>query len=92
MVTVPEDRPRTERRYGDRPIRLYDSKTKACLAHRCYKFPHRALNAAAALMNWQPVGTLEVYNSKTGRLLGSYTKKPDGNVKVYIDDKIRGKA
>jgi len=92
MITVPEDRPRTERRYGERPIRLYDAERKACVAHRCFKFPDRALNTAAALMNWHPIGTLEVYNSKTGRLLGSYTKRASGLVQTWIDDKVKGKA
>jgi hypothetical protein len=90
-MKAPDHYPRSERRYGERPIRLYDSKTKKCIAHRCFKYPVRALNTTAAMMNWiSPFRTIEVYNSQTGRLLGAYTKHANGVIETWIDDRIKG--
>jgi hypothetical protein len=93
-MKAPAEYPRTDLRYCERPIRLYDSKIKKCIPHRCFKFPVRALNVAAAIMNWvQPVRTIEVYNSNSGRLLGTFTKHADGKVSPWIDSTVpKGRA
>jgi len=79
--------PRTDRRYGERPIRIGIGGTDRCVPHRCYKFPLRALDRTAAFVtNWAEPGTvLEVYHSRTGALFGSYRKHPDGSVTPFVD-------
>jgi len=93
MAKAPEYCPRSPRRYGERPVRLYDSARKACVPHRCFKYPDRALNTTAALLNWLPAPrVIEVYNAQSGRLLGSFRKHVSGDVSIFIDSHIRGKA
>jgi len=58
-----------------RPFRIWDSNAKHDVVHRNYITERRALDTALLLVRWEQVGaTLEVYDIRTGRWLGTYKR------------------
>ena len=61
-----------------RPYRLWDAVHKKNLRWRYYEDKKRAHIAALIEARWLPVGaSIEVYDCRTGRLLGQYTRRVD---------------
>lgn len=59
-----------------RPYRLWDAQNKQNLRYRYYSDPKRAHIAALIEAKWSRVGaSIEVYDCRTGRLLGQYTRR-----------------
>ena len=59
-----------------RPYRIWDAHKKVHLQGRNYVHKQNAHNAALIYVRWSRVGeTLEVYDIRTGRLLGQYTRR-----------------
>jgi hypothetical protein len=59
-----------------RPFRLWDAVNKCNLRWRYYSDPKRAHMGALIECRWSPIGhTIEVYDARTGRLLGQYTRR-----------------
>jgi hypothetical protein len=66
----PEAQPETQR-----PFRIWDSEEKHDVQYRYYITERRALDTALLLVRWEKVGrTLEVYDVRTGRWLGTYKR------------------
>ena len=60
-----------------RPFRLWDANAKAQLRLRYYADKRRAHNAALVETRWAAVGvTIEVFDVRTAKLLGQYTRRP----------------
>lgn len=58
-----------------RPYRLWDAANKRNVPHRYYGIKRNALNGALLEVRWGKVGTaLEVYDCRTGALLGQYRR------------------
>lgn len=69
----------TDGKYVDkdsiRPFRLWDSVAKRNLRWRYYSDSRRAMNAALIEVRWSKVNeTIEVYDCRNGRLLGTYKR------------------
>jgi hypothetical protein len=61
-----------------RPFRIWDSQEKRNVPHRCYATLRRALDSALLLVRWSKVGvTLEVYDLRTAKWLGTYARRVD---------------
>jgi len=61
-----------------RPYRLWDTVNRINLRWRYYADKKRAHMAALIECRWLQVGaTIEVYDCRTGRLLGQYTRRVD---------------
>ena len=61
-----------------RPFRIWDSVEKRDVAHRCYGTERRALDSALLIVRWERVGrTLEVYDIRTAKWIGTYTRRVD---------------
>lgn len=59
-----------------RPYRIWHEEKKRDLPGRYYVYPRNAHNAAMAEVRWARVGqTLAVWDVRTGRVLGQYTRK-----------------
>lgn len=66
----------TNRGEAKRPFRLWDARKKRQVQWRCYSDAKRAHNAALMETRWANVGdTIEVFDIRTGALLGQYTRK-----------------
>ena len=66
--------PRTDKG-STRPYRIWDSIKKANVPHRCYSSDRNALDKALVIVRWEKVGrTLEVYDIRTARHLGTYAR------------------
>ncbi len=62
-----------------RPFRLWDTKEKRWLPHRCFGFRLNAHRAAMWEATLAKIGvTIEVVNAETGKLLGQYTRGVKG--------------
>jgi len=67
-----------ERGDAVRPFRLWDAVNRKNLRWRYYADKKRAHMAALIEARWLPVGsTIEVYDCRTGKLLGQYTRRVD---------------
>src|SRR3954469_23383512 len=61
-----------------RPFRLWDAVNKKNIQWRYYADKKRAHIAALIEARWLPVGaSIEVYDCRTGKLLGQYTRRVD---------------
>lgn len=61
-----------------RPFRLWDAVNRKNYRWRNYADPKRAHMGALIEARWAPIGsTVEVYDCRTGRLLGQYTRRVD---------------
>lgn len=61
-----------------RPYRLWDAVNRRNFRWRNYADPKRAHMGALIEARWSPIGaTVEVYDARTGRLLGQYTRRVD---------------
>ena len=61
-----------------RPFRLWDPVNRKNLRWRNYADKKRAHMAALIEARWLPIGsTIEVYDCRTGKLLGQYTRRVD---------------
>lgn len=61
-----------------RPFRLWDSVNRKNLRWRNYADSKRAHLGALIEARWAPIGTtVEVYDCRTQRLLGQYTRRVD---------------
>jgi len=78
------DDPDTEQHYrwdpdrgeAHRPFRLWDATAKKNLRWRNYADPKRAHMGALIECRWSGIGqSIEVYDVRTGRLLGQYTRR-----------------
>ena len=59
-----------------RPFRIWDADAKKDLPYRYYAIKANAHNAALIEVRWSKVGvTLEVYDKRTAKLLGTYSRK-----------------
>ena len=59
-----------------RPFRLWDPKLKQQYQWRNYAHKRNAHIGALIEARWAPIGTtIEVFDMRTGRLLGQYTRK-----------------
>jgi hypothetical protein len=59
-----------------RPFRLWDAKQKQQLRWRYYSDRKHAHIGALIEVRWSEIGTtIEVFDTRTGRLLGQYTRK-----------------
>lgn len=59
-----------------RPYRLWNANTNAPLRWRYYAHRRRAHIGALIEARWSKIGTtIEVIDSRTGRLLGQYTRR-----------------
>ena len=59
-----------------RPYRLWDAVNRQNLRWRYYSDPKRAHLGALIECRWSPIGhTIEVYDARTARLLGQYTRR-----------------
>jgi len=67
-----------ERGEAARPYRLWDTVNRQNLRWRYYSDKKRAHMAALIECRWQAIGTtIEVYDCRTGKLLGQYTRRVD---------------
>ena len=58
-----------------RPYRLWNANAKHDVRHRCYGIKRNALDGALLEVRWGKVGVvLEVYDCRTGALLGQYKR------------------
>src|SRR5262245_2038978 len=65
-----------ERGEAVRPFRLYDPVARKNYRWRCYADPKHAHNGAMTEARWAGIGkTVEVYDARTGRLMGQYTRR-----------------
>lgn len=65
-----------ERGEAVRPYRLWDAVNRQNFRWRCYSDPKRAHMGALIEARWSGIGaTVEVYDARTGRLLGQYTRR-----------------
>lgn len=61
-----------------RPFRLYDPIRRKNYRWRCYAIMKHAHTGAMVEARWAGIGeTVEVYDVRTGRLLGQYTRRVD---------------
>jgi len=59
-----------------RPFRLWDAVHRRNIQWRYYSDPKRAHLGALIECRWSPIGhSIEVYDCRTGRLLGQYTRR-----------------
>jgi hypothetical protein len=59
-----------------RPWRLWDPKTKKHLVGKNYGMEYKAHDGALIAIRWGKVDdTIEVYDARTGKLGGQYTRK-----------------
>src|SRR5262245_43253585 len=59
-----------------RPFRLWDAVARRNLRWRNYKDPRAAHLGALIECRWSAIGhSIEVYDVRTGRLLGQYTRR-----------------
>src|SRR5262245_56800630 len=59
-----------------RPYRLWDSVERKNLRWRNYADPKKAHLGALIECRWSPIGhSIEVYDARTGRLIGQYTRR-----------------
>lgn len=59
-----------------RPFRIWNATDRRNEPHRCYATERRALDSALLLVRWAKVGvSLEVYDARTAKWLGLYTRK-----------------
>lgn len=62
-----------------RPFRLWDTKNKTHVPHRCYSDSFRAHMGAIGLMILETKAfVIEVYDTRTGEELGQYRRHVDG--------------
>jgi hypothetical protein len=67
-----------ERGEAIRPFRLWDAVNRKNIRWRYYEDKKRAHMAALIECRWLPIGaSIEVYDCRTGRLLGQYTRRVD---------------
>jgi len=67
-----------ERGEAVRPFRLWDAVNRKNIRWRYYGDKKRAHIAALIECRWLPVGaSIEVYDCRTGKLLGQYTRRVD---------------
>lgn len=68
----------SERGEAARPYRLWDAVNRQNFRWRNYSDPKRAHLGALIEARWAAIGaTVEVYDARTGRLLGQYTRRVD---------------
>lgn len=68
-----------------RPFKLWNAKTKEHLPRRSFSIRINAHKAALWEVSIAPVATtIEVYDCTNGRLLGQFTQRPDGTLKIYL--------
>lgn len=61
---------------AQRPFRIWDAGKKCNVPHRNFAHERSALDAVLCEVKWSKVGTaLEVYDCRTGRLLGQYVRR-----------------
>lgn len=75
-----EERYTWDKERGDavRPYRLWDAVNRKNIRWRYYEDKKRAHIAALIEARWLPIGaTIEVYDCRTGKLLGQYTRRVD---------------
>lgn len=59
-----------------RPYRIWDARAKKHLIGRNYAYERSAHNGALLIARWSKVGeSLEVYDARTGQLIGQYTRR-----------------
>lgn len=62
-----------------RPFRVWDWRRNQHVVGRCYKHVRRALDGALLIVRWAAIGdTFEIYDVRTGQLLGRYLRTPTG--------------
>lgn len=67
-----------ERGEAARPYRLWDPRKRQNFRWRCYSDVKRAHIGALIEARWSGIGdTVEVYDARTGRLHGQYTRRVD---------------
>jgi hypothetical protein len=60
-----------------RPYRIWDAKGRKHVTGRAYTYWRNAQNGALQIVRWGKVGdAVEVYDIRTGRLIGQYVRKP----------------
>jgi hypothetical protein len=60
-----------------RPFRIWDSRAKKHVRWRNYSDAVRGHNAALVLISWEePGAALELYDVRSGKLLGQYVRTP----------------
>ena len=75
-----EDRYEWDKERGEamRPYRLWDAVNRRNIRWRYYADKKRAHISALIEARWLPVGSsIEVYDCRTGKLLGQYTRRVD---------------
>lgn len=61
-----------------RPYRLWDVRLRRDVPHRYFSDPKRCHMAALCEARWMKVGcAMEVYDARTGRMLGQYYRNVD---------------
>lgn len=71
--------PYDKNRETTRPFRVWDATRKKHLIGKNYSDLHRAHNGALIEARWAKIDqALEVYDVRTGRLLGQYVRKDGG--------------
>ncbi len=67
---------REQRGEATQPFRLWDAKNRIDMRWRYYTTEKRAKNGALLEVRWLQVGaSIEVYDVRTGRLCGQYTRR-----------------
>ena len=60
-----------------RPFRIWNAKDKKHVPGRAYTHWRNAQDGALQIVRWGKVGdAVEVYDVRTGRLIGQYVRKP----------------
>jgi len=60
-----------------RPYRIWDAKAKKHCVGRAFTYWRNAQNAALQIVRWGKIGAaVEVYDIRTGKLIGQYVRKP----------------
>jgi len=75
-----EERYEWDKERGDamRPFRLWDAEERKNIRYRFYADKQRAHTAAMIEARWSHIGkSIEVYDCRTGKLLGQYTRRVD---------------
>lgn len=73
-----EERHHWDRERGEavRPFRLWDTVNRTNFRWRCYSDPKRAHMGALIEARWSGIGaSVEVYDCRTMRVLGQYTRR-----------------
>ena len=74
---IPIKTPYPKDKESARPFRLWDATKKQPMRWRCYLYMRNAHVGALIEARFAEVGTtIEVYDTRNGKLLGQYTRRP----------------